>query len=80
MKFLMISCKKATLLVSKKEENRLSWLEKWQLRTHMALCSMCRRFEEQSGFIGRMARQIHVHETLPDASKEKMQQALVHEH
>lgn len=76
MKSLMISCKKATLLVSKKEEKRLSWLEKWQLRAHMALCSVCRRFEEQSGFIGRMARQIHVHETLPDASKEKMQQVL----
>ena len=80
MKFLMISCKKATWLVSKKEEKRLSWREKWQLRAHMALCSMCRRFEEQSGFIGRMARQIHVHETLSDASKEKMQQALVREH
>lgn len=76
MKSLMISCKKATLLVSKKEEKRLSWLEKWQLRAHMALCSVCRRFEEQSSFIGRMARQIHVHETLPDASKEKMQQVL----
>ncbi|MCA6450461.1 MAG: hypothetical protein IM584_06185 [Chitinophagaceae bacterium] len=80
MKFLMISCKKATWLVSKKEEKRLSWHEKWQLRAHMALCSMCRRFEEQSGFIARMARQIHVHETLSDTSKEKMQQALVREH
>jgi len=76
MGLFMISCKKATLLVSKKEEGRLSLREKWQLRGHLAICSLCRKFEQQSGFIGRMAKQIHIHETLPAASKERMQNAL----
>jgi predicted anti-sigma-YlaC factor YlaD len=78
MGLLHITCKKATFLISKKEEKKLSWLERWQLRGHLTICSLCRKFEEQSGWIGRMARQYaHSHDlTLPEASKEKMQEQL----
>ena len=76
LKWLMISCKEATYLVSKKEENKLTWLLKIKLRAHLAICSMCRRFEQQSGLIGRMAGKIHIHATLPPESKEKMQKIL----
>ena len=78
---LNISCKKATYLVSKKEENRLSWLEKWQLRGHLTICSLCRRFEQQTGFIGRMVKHTHVHiqATLPKPSKQKMKESLLNE-
>ena len=79
MKLLNISCKKATYLVSKKEENRLSWLERIQLRTHMTICSLCRKFEQQTGFIGSMIKHDHVHATLTPASKQKMQEALSNE-
>jgi len=79
MRFFMISCKKATYLVSKKEENRLSWWESWQLRAHFGICSMCRKFEQQSGFIGRMARQVTMHETLSPKAKEKIQATLARE-
>lgn len=81
MNFLNISCKKATYLVSKKEENRLSWLEKWQLRGHFTICSLCRKFEEQTGFIGRMVKDTHVHvqATLPETSKQKMKESLLSE-
>lgn len=78
MGLLHISCKQATYLVSKKEERNLSWLERWQLRAHLAMCSICRKFETQSGWIGRMARQ-HTHQhsaTLSEESKEKMQHTL----
>lgn len=76
LKWLLISCKEATYLVSKKEENKLTWLSKIKLRGHLAICSMCRRFEQQSGFIGRMAAGVHVHATLSPESKEKMQKTL----
>ena len=78
MDFLMISCKKATLLISKKEENKLSWIGKWQLRGHLTICSLCRKFEQQSGFIGRNAKLLHeyIHATLSPEIKEKIKAAL----
>lgn len=79
MGLFMISCKKATYLVSKKEENRLSWWESSQLRAHLGICSLCRKFEQQSGLIGRMARQVQLHKTLSPEKKEKIQEALVRE-
>lgn len=76
MNFLNISCKKATYLLSKKEENKLSWLERMKLRTHLAMCSLCRRFEIQTGFIGKHAAHVHAEATLSPGAKEKMQSAL----
>lgn len=72
----MISCKKATYLLSKKEENKLSWLEKIKLRGHLTICSMCRKFDEQTGFIIHHARHTHVHSVLSAEAKEKMQAVL----
>jgi len=76
MGLLNISCKKATYLLSKKEENKLSWLEKIKLRGHLAICSLCRKFEQQAGLIGRNARHSHEHAILSAEAKEKMQHAL----
>ena len=36
----MISCKKAGLLLSKKEENKLNWLEKMQLKGHSIIIDL----------------------------------------
>ena len=78
MRLLNITCKKATLLISKKEENKLSWLEKWQLCGHLTICRLCRKFEHQSGFIGRNAKLLHeyIHATLSPEAKEKIKAAL----
>ncbi len=73
---LNISCKKATYLISKKEENKLSWLEKIKLRGHLAICSLCRKFESQTGFIGRMAKHTHIEAALSPEAKERMQDVL----
>lgn len=45
---MSISCKKATELVSKKEEGKISWSEKYQLIQHMAVCYLCRFFVSQN--------------------------------
>lgn len=76
MNFLNISCKKATYLVSKKEENKLSWLERIQLRGHLVMCSLCRKFEIQSKWFGVHAHHAHIEATLSPESKEKMQDVL----
>lgn len=76
MKFLGTTCKKATLLLSKKEENRLTWLEKLRLRGHLAICSMCRKFGEQTGFIVQHAKHFHADVVLPAQTKEKIRALL----
>ena len=75
-KFLLLSCKEATFLLSKKEENKLSWLEKIKLRSHLSICSLCRRFEQQTGFIILNAKHTHEIAFLSNESKDKMQSAL----
>lgn len=50
-----ITCKQATMLISKKEEGRLSLLQRIQLYQHLWICSLCRLFEKQTGFFsGKM--------------------------
>jgi len=78
MRFLMISCKKAGFLLSKKEENKLTWLEKIQLKGHITICSLCRRFEEQTGWIILNAKHAHTHSEakLPAEVKTRLQNLL----
>lgn len=45
---MSISCKKATELVSKKEEGKISLSERYQLLQHMAVCYLCRFFVSQN--------------------------------
>lgn len=76
MGLLSISCKKATYLSSKKEEGKLSWIEKIQLRSHMAICSLCRLFEQQSQIIAHHAKHAECTDTLSDEAKRSIQKNL----
>jgi predicted anti-sigma-YlaC factor YlaD len=76
MKLLNTSCKKATYLVSKKEEGKLTWLESIRLRSHLSICSLCRKFELQTAFIGRMAKEAAQQLSLPAESKNRIKQSL----
>ncbi len=77
MKLLMISCKKATYLLSKKEENRLSLLDRIRLKSHLALCYICRRFEEQTQLITRHSHKDAENACLTPEKKENIKRALV---
>lgn len=72
LKFLMLSCKEATYLLSKKEENKLSWIEKIKLRSHLSICSLCKRFEQQTGFIILNTKHTDSNAVLSMEAKEKM--------
>jgi len=76
--FIIISCKKATYLLSKKEAQHLSFSEKVKLRLHLFVCSFCRLFEKQSKLICSNASHAHQHNNaeLSPASKEKILQLL----
>lgn len=76
MNLLHTSCKKATYLVSKKEEGKLTWLESIRLRSHLSICSLCRKFEEQSAFIGKMAKDAAQQLTLSADAKNRIRKSL----
>jgi hypothetical protein len=44
----MISCKEATDFISRKEESKLSFRQRWQLWQHLAICSFCKLFYKQN--------------------------------
>lgn len=53
MKKLIISCKKATELIEKKQLGTISWIERLQLKIHKGACYVCKVYEQQSRLVGR---------------------------
>lgn len=76
MKYLMISCSKATFLMSKKEEGKLSIIERIKLSLHTSMCSLCKKFEKQTSRIAKESRHIHAEESLPSITKERIERML----
>jgi hypothetical protein len=48
MHILFLSCLKATELIEKKLNYKLSFTEKLQLRMHKSMCDACTNYEKQS--------------------------------
>ena len=76
MRLFGMSCKKATLLSSKKEEGKLNWIEKIQLHSHMAICGFCHLFEKQSNIIAQEVKNVKCNHTLSEEAKNKMAEAI----
>ncbi len=53
MHILFLSCLKATELIEKKLNFRLTWTEKMQLKAHKMMCDACSNYEKQSIFIDK---------------------------
>lgn len=53
MHILFLSCLKATELIEKKLNFKLSFTEKLQLRMHKSMCDACTRYEKQSLIIDK---------------------------
>lgn len=56
MKFLFLSCHKATELMEKKHHLKLSWVENMQLRLHNIMCGVCALYEKQSAILEGMLK------------------------
>jgi len=52
------NCKKATFLIEKKQIGTISLREKLELKIHLAGCSVCRIFEQQSTKINEMVKNL----------------------
>ena len=62
---LGLSCREASRLISESLDRELTLRERWSLRIHTFLCTLCRRFEQQSALIrGTLPN-------MPDAIREK---------
>ena len=62
---MMISCEKATFLISKDEEAGISFGEKINLGLHLMACKFCRLFRKESKFISDNIDYMQSH---PDSS------------
>jgi len=47
----MLNCKRATALMSRAEDQKLSWYQNLQLRFHTLMCSGCSNYRKQLNFI-----------------------------
>ena len=81
-KKIVYNCKRATLLIVKKEEQQLTTIEKVQLSIHLHFCNPCKRFVKQSELIDYTLK--HSEEilldppvySLPEETRIKIQQEL----
>ncbi|MBS1666966.1 MAG: zf-HC2 domain-containing protein [Bacteroidetes bacterium] len=77
MKYLMVNCREATMLMTKKEEGKISFREKLSLMLHTSMCSFCRRFEKQTTTIGSESKHVHAEgDQLTASSREKIERIL----
>lgn len=56
MSFLMMSCRKASLLLAKKEEQKLIFSERINLAIHLLMCGFCKECEKQSAYISKQTK------------------------
>ncbi len=55
----MLSCKKATELIEKKQVAPLTAIEGFQLNLHTSMCKACNAYQSQSGIIDKMMENFH---------------------
>lgn len=49
----MVSCKKATELVERKYEGKLTFKESFQLNLHLLMCKTCNAYKKQSKLLNK---------------------------
>lgn len=54
----MLNCKQATALISLRMDKKLTMLQKISLRLHLMMCSGCRNFSKQMGFLRQGLRKL----------------------
>lgn len=65
----MLSCKKATHLISEAQDRSLTVTEKAALATHLLMCYGCRRYREQTAALRTLCQQ-HPARPRPDSDED----------
>jgi hypothetical protein len=76
MKYLMVNCKEATMLMAKREEGKLSFMERINLSIHTSMCSFCKKFEKQTDLIRRESKHIHLEENLSEMTRNNIERVI----
>jgi len=81
LKRIIYNCKKATLLIEKKEMGQLTLREFIELRIHLVGCSFCRLYKRQSLMINEMVKELFKRSAPPgnrldDAFKKELQERI----
>ncbi|MBK8746824.1 MAG: hypothetical protein IPM04_02890 [Saprospiraceae bacterium] len=78
-KLLHVSCKKATMLVCKKEDGQLLFGDQFRLRIHLSICTACRLFAEQNKIINKSLKNKsqHLEIKLPEEKKQQIKELLI---
>jgi hypothetical protein len=58
LKKIAYNCRKATYLIEKKQTASITLREKIELKIHLAGCSVCRIFEQQSLVINQLVKDL----------------------
>ena len=61
IKKIAYNCRKATFLIEKKQIVVLTLREKLELKIHLAGCSVCRMYQQQSIMINQMVKDLFHH-------------------
>jgi len=78
MHIFFLSCLKATELIEKKMNFKLSAREKLQLRMHKMVCNACSEYEKQSFIIEMgMAKQAEKEELKPKIDVDSFKQSIL---
>lgn len=59
---MKITCKQAVHYIAKDEEQKLNWIQRIQLKWHLASCSLCRFFLAQNNIMNEGLKDHHHHE------------------
>lgn len=54
----MLTCKKASQLLSQSLDRRLNWRERCSLKLHLMLCDVCTRFAKQLKLLRNVIKQM----------------------
>ncbi len=65
IKKIQNDCRRATYLIEKRQLTTLSFKERMALTIHLAGCSICRTFQQQSRVINRIMHSFHHSTTEP---------------
>jgi hypothetical protein len=84
LKKIIYNCRQATLLIEKKQLNKLTIREQVELRIHLVGCSFCRLYDSQSHIINAMVQQLFHNSTnsgirLDDNFKKELQERIEEE-
>lgn len=69
---LFITCEEASLFSVRKEDENLSFGERFKLLMHLAICKFCRLFYRQQKFLSIQIMHLSARISLSDSEKDKM--------